>query len=106
MVAPAARHAGAIPTPRDQQERLANAGIDERGFTDLFALRTRPNILLAPRDVYETKTAHRKAQWPELEVIPWPDGTANDSAVATRREATTACRLARGHRSSTPPAVP
>jgi hypothetical protein len=42
------------------------------GFTDLFALRTRPNIRLAPRAVYERKTARWKAQWPELEVVPWP----------------------------------
>lgn len=44
------------------------------GFTDLFALRTRPNIVLAPRAVYEAKTARWKAQWPELEVVPWPGG--------------------------------
>lgn len=42
------------------------------GFTDLFALRTRPNLLLAPREVYEAKTTRWKAEWPELEVIPWP----------------------------------
>ena len=42
------------------------------GFTDLFALRIRPNIVLAPREVYETKAARWKAQWPELEIIPWP----------------------------------
>ena len=42
------------------------------GFSDLFALRTRPNFALAPRDVYETKAARWKAQWPELEVTPWP----------------------------------
>jgi hypothetical protein len=44
------------------------------GFTDLFALRSRPNPLLAPRDVYEAKTARWRRQWPRLEVIPWPSG--------------------------------
>lgn len=42
------------------------------GFTDLFALRTRPNPLLAPRHVYEAKTARWRQEWPELDVIPWP----------------------------------
>ena len=42
------------------------------GFADLFALRTRPNTLLAPREIYEAKTARWKAQWPELEIMPWP----------------------------------
>jgi hypothetical protein len=41
------------------------------GFTDLFALRTRPNPVLAPRHVYESKTACWRQHWPELEVIPW-----------------------------------
>ena len=41
------------------------------GFTDLFALRTRPNPLLAPRHVYESKTARWRQHWPGLEVIPW-----------------------------------
>lgn len=43
------------------------------GFADLFALRTRPNPTLAPRQVYETKTARWRAVWPELTVLPWPD---------------------------------
>lgn len=29
----------------------------------------RPNPVLAPRSVYETKTQH----WPELTVLPWPE---------------------------------
>jgi hypothetical protein len=41
------------------------------GFTDLFALRTRPSPVLAPRHVYESKTARWRQHWPELEVIPW-----------------------------------
>jgi len=42
------------------------------GFTDLFAFRTRPNPALAPRRVYETKTARWRAEWPQLQVLPWP----------------------------------
>lgn len=47
------------------------------GFTDVFALRARPNPVLAPRAVYEAKTARWRRQWPELTVLPWPD-TPND----------------------------
>jgi uncharacterized protein len=43
------------------------------GFSDLFALRTRPNPILAPRAVYAAKTARWKRLWPELTVLPWPD---------------------------------
>lgn len=42
------------------------------GFTDLFALRTRPNPVLAPRQVYEAKTARWRQEWPALQVLPWP----------------------------------
>jgi uncharacterized protein len=42
------------------------------GFSDLFAMRTRPNPVLAPRAVYEAKTARWRAEWPDLEVLPWP----------------------------------
>jgi uncharacterized protein len=42
------------------------------GFSDLFAMRTRPNPILAPRHVYEAKTARWKAEWPTLQVLPWP----------------------------------
>jgi hypothetical protein len=44
------------------------------GFTDLFELRARPNPLLAPRAVYETKTSRWREQWPQLQVLPWPGG--------------------------------
>jgi uncharacterized protein len=33
-----------------------------------------PNPVLAPRDVYETKTRRWREHWPELTVLPWPDG--------------------------------
>lgn len=45
------------------------------GFTDLFAMRTRPNPLLAPRAVYEAKTARWRTEWPRLTVLPWPQAS-------------------------------
>lgn len=44
------------------------------GFDDLFAFVLRPNPVVAPRAVYETKAARWQALWPRLEVLPWPDG--------------------------------
>ncbi|MFD5181964.1 nucleotidyltransferase family protein [Streptomyces sp. NPDC058372] len=44
------------------------------GLADVFALTLRPNPVLAPREVYETKAARWREQWPELTVLPWPDG--------------------------------
>jgi len=43
------------------------------GYADLFALRLRPNPVLAPRQLYEAKAARWVHQWPELHVEPWPD---------------------------------
>ncbi|MGW4567559.1 nucleotidyltransferase family protein [Streptomyces sp. NPDC004561] len=42
------------------------------GLSDVFDLVVRPNPRLAPREVYETKTARWKEEWPELTVLPWP----------------------------------
>jgi uncharacterized protein len=42
------------------------------GFADLFSLVLRPNPVLAPREVYETKAARWSSEWPELRVLPWP----------------------------------
>ncbi len=42
------------------------------GFADVFGLVVRPNPVLAPRHVYEAKTARWQGQWPELTVLPWP----------------------------------
>lgn len=42
------------------------------GFSDLFAGIIRPNPVLAPRHVYETKAARWQAEWPWLTVLPWP----------------------------------
>ncbi|MGW7380652.1 nucleotidyltransferase family protein [Streptomyces sp. NPDC054794] len=43
------------------------------GLSDVFNLVVRPNSVLAPRQVYETKTARWKEQWPELKVLRWAD---------------------------------
>jgi uncharacterized protein len=45
------------------------------GFHDLFALIVRPNPILAPREVYEAKTARWKEEWPSLTILPWPTGS-------------------------------
>ncbi|MEU5973895.1 nucleotidyltransferase family protein [Streptomyces sp. NPDC047315] len=42
------------------------------GLSDVFNLVVRPNPVLAPREVYETKTARWQETWPELTVLPWP----------------------------------
>jgi hypothetical protein len=46
------------------------------GFDDLFAMVVRPNRRLAPRQVYEAKTARWQQQWPELTVLAWDDSGA------------------------------
>lgn len=43
------------------------------GFDDLFAFVVRPNPVVAPRHVYETKSARWAALWPRLQVLPWPE---------------------------------
>jgi hypothetical protein len=44
------------------------------GLSDLFAMRARPNPLLAPASVYAAKTDRWRREWPRLTVLPWPDG--------------------------------
>ncbi|MFI5890003.1 nucleotidyltransferase family protein [Actinoplanes sp. NPDC051513] len=53
------------------------------GLSDVFNLVLRPNPVLAPRSVYETKVARWREQWPELTVLPWPapDGVTDRAAV-------------------------
>lgn len=43
------------------------------GLDDLFAFVLRPNPVLAPRAVYETKAARWTELWPRLTVLPWPE---------------------------------
>ena len=42
------------------------------GLADVFNLVVRPNPVLAPRHVYQEKTARWRQQWPSLTVLPWP----------------------------------
>jgi hypothetical protein len=42
------------------------------GLADVFNLVVRPNPVLAPRDVYQTKTTRWRRQWPSLTILPWP----------------------------------
>jgi uncharacterized protein len=41
------------------------------GLADVFNLVVRPNRVLAPRSVYETKTQRWREHWPELTVLRW-----------------------------------
>ena len=42
------------------------------GFADVFGFLLRPNPVVAPRWVYETKSARWAALWPRLRILPWP----------------------------------
>jgi hypothetical protein len=42
------------------------------GLADVFNLVVRPNPVLAPKAVYETKSDRWRRQWPELTVLSWP----------------------------------
>lgn len=42
------------------------------GLADVFNLVIRPNPVLAPRAVYETKAERWRQEWPELRVLEWP----------------------------------
>ncbi|MFE7422725.1 nucleotidyltransferase family protein [Rhodococcus sp. NPDC057529] len=42
-------------------------------FTDLYDMVLRPNPVLAPREVYESKAARWQKEWPRLAVVPWPE---------------------------------
>ncbi|WP_438302655.1 nucleotidyltransferase family protein [Streptomyces sp. HUAS TT11] len=42
------------------------------GLSDVFNLVVRPNPVLAPQEVYESKSARWRRHWPELTVLDWP----------------------------------
>ncbi|WAH99215.1 nucleotidyltransferase family protein [Arthrobacter sp. MMS18-M83] len=42
------------------------------GYDDLFGRKVVPNPVLAPKDVYLTKTKRWSGEWPSLVVQPWP----------------------------------
>ena len=56
------------------------------GYDALFSLVVRPNRRLAPRHVYEAKTARWAELWPELTVRPWDDAGLGSPAVGHARE--------------------
>ncbi|MFF3313330.1 nucleotidyltransferase family protein [Streptomyces sp. NPDC002952] len=53
------------------------------GLSDVFNLVVRPNPVLAPREVYETKTARWRREWPELTVLDWPSESAAPAPVSS-----------------------
>ncbi|MFJ6013084.1 nucleotidyltransferase family protein [Streptomyces sp. NPDC092952] len=55
------------------------------GLSDVFNLVVRPNPVLAPREVYEAKAERWRDEWPQLTVLPWPDGhpDASDHAASS-----------------------
>jgi hypothetical protein len=46
------------------------------GLSDVFNLVVRPNPLLAPQSVYESKAKRWRKHWPELTVLEWPSGNS------------------------------
>lgn len=42
------------------------------GLSDVFNLIVRPNPLLAPQSVYESKAERWRSHWPELTIMKWP----------------------------------
>lgn len=85
--APLRSSAAAVDTYAAHACRVAVRRIDGRdevyapsGFRDLFAFVVRPNPVVAPREVYERKTARWVALWPRLRVLPWPEPGSEDEA--------------------------
>lgn len=44
------------------------------GLDDIFSFRITPNPVLANKKAHEAKAARAQSIWPELTVLPWPDG--------------------------------
>ncbi|MEV7134144.1 nucleotidyltransferase family protein [Arthrobacter sp. NPDC093128] len=42
------------------------------GYGDLFGRNVVPNPVLAPREVYLSKTLRWSTEWPSLNIHPWP----------------------------------
>ena len=55
------------------------------GLSDAFNLVVRPNPVLAPREVYQVKTARWRQQWPSLTVLPWPATAGSQASGWSRR---------------------
>ena len=44
------------------------------GLDDVFSFRITPNPVLANKKAHEAKAARALSIWPEITVLPWPDG--------------------------------
>jgi uncharacterized protein len=44
------------------------------GLDDIFSFRITPNPMLQNRKAHEAKAARAQSLWPEITVLPWPDG--------------------------------
>lgn len=55
------------------------------GFAEMFGFVLRPNPVVAPRSVYETKAARWVTLWPRLRVRPWPDVSGGGPPGGRRR---------------------
>lgn len=44
------------------------------GLDDIFSMRIVPNPALANKKAHEAKAARAQSMWPEVTVLPWPDG--------------------------------
>lgn len=52
------------------------------GLSDVFNLVVRPNPVLAPQSVYESKAARWRELWPELTILEWPSGRVTSVSPA------------------------
>nr|WP_244628114.1 nucleotidyltransferase family protein [Stappia taiwanensis] len=54
------------------------------GLADIFAMRLVPNLALDNRRGYAEKARRMKVLWPELEVLPWPEGASMEASAEVR----------------------
>lgn len=63
---------------------LANGDIRvyaPHGLRDVFDRVMRPNVRLAPKEVYETKVRQYQERWPSITSEPWPDADYRDEGT-------------------------
>ena len=53
------------------------------GLSDVFDLVVRPNPVLAPQSVYESKVKRWRTHWPELTVLEWPSANSPDEETGS-----------------------
>lgn len=81
----------AVAVRLESDDRLSVAA--PFGLADIFAMRLVPNTALDNSETYARKAARMTSVWPELEVVPWPDGAGHmetGSAEPARSRADTA----------------